>query len=68
MANYSSFGMGGVSHPSQHYAVELLEPNRVRGLGKQLNYITTGKEIVMVKHLRKWVWVFTQEMVGSTIG
>ena len=24
MANYSSFGMGGVSHPSQHYAVKLL--------------------------------------------
>ena len=30
MANYSSFGMGGVSHPSQHYAVKLLEPNRVK--------------------------------------
>jgi aminotransferase len=29
MANYSSFGMGGVSHPSQLYAVELLEPSRV---------------------------------------
>ena len=29
MANYSSFGMGGVSHPSQHYAVKLLEPSRV---------------------------------------
>lgn len=29
MANYSSFGMGGVSHPSQHYAIELLEPRRV---------------------------------------
>jgi len=29
MANYSSFGMGGVSHPSQHYAVMLLEPSRV---------------------------------------
>ena len=29
MANYSSFGMGGVSHPSQHYAVKLLEPGRV---------------------------------------
>ena len=30
MSNYSSFGMGGVSHPSQHYAVKLLEPNRVK--------------------------------------
>ena len=29
LSNYSSFGMGGVSHPSQHYAVKLLEPNRV---------------------------------------
>ena len=30
MSNYSSFGMGGVSHPSQNYAVKLLEPNRVK--------------------------------------
>lgn len=29
MSNYSSFGMGGVSHPSQHYATALLEPGRV---------------------------------------
>lgn len=29
MSNYSSFGMGGVSHPSQMYAAELLEPTRV---------------------------------------
>ncbi len=29
LANFSSFGMGGVSHPSQHYAVKLLEPGRV---------------------------------------
>ena len=29
LANYSSFGMGGVSHPSQLYAVKLLEPGRV---------------------------------------
>lgn len=29
LANYSSFGMGGVSHPSQLYAVELFEPARV---------------------------------------
>lgn len=30
LSNYSSFGMGGVSHPSQHYAVKLLELNRVK--------------------------------------
>jgi len=30
MANYSSFGMGGVSHPSQLYAVKLLDPERVK--------------------------------------
>ncbi|MCK5941884.1 MAG: pyridoxal phosphate-dependent aminotransferase [Planctomycetes bacterium] len=29
LANFSSFGMGGVSHPSQLYAVELLERQRV---------------------------------------
>jgi aminotransferase len=29
LANFSSFGMGGVSHPSQLYAVKLLEPGRV---------------------------------------
>lgn len=29
LSNFSSFGMGGVSHPSQHYAVALLEPARV---------------------------------------
>ena len=29
MSNYSSFGMGGVSHPSQLYAVKLFEPERV---------------------------------------
>ena len=29
LSNFSSFGMGGVSHPSQQYAVELLEPDRV---------------------------------------
>lgn len=34
LSNYSSFGMGGVSHLSQSYAVALLEPNRVR-LAKQ---------------------------------
>lgn len=30
MANFSSFGMGGVSHPSQLYAVKLLEQARVQ--------------------------------------
>ena len=30
LANFSSFGMGGVSHPSQLYAVKLLEPSRVK--------------------------------------
>jgi aspartate/methionine/tyrosine aminotransferase len=30
LSNYSSFGMGGVSHPSQLYAVKLLEPTRVK--------------------------------------
>lgn len=30
LANYSSFGMGGVSHPSQHYAIKLLNPSRVK--------------------------------------
>lgn len=29
LANFSSFGMGGVSHPSQLYAAQLLEPRRV---------------------------------------
>jgi aspartate/methionine/tyrosine aminotransferase len=28
LGNFSSFGMGGVSHPSQCYALELLEPER----------------------------------------
>jgi len=30
LANFSSFGMGGVSHPSQLYAVKLFEPSRVK--------------------------------------
>jgi len=29
LSNFSSFGMGGVSHPSQLYAVKLFEPGRV---------------------------------------
>ena len=36
MSNYSSFGMGGVSHPSQHYAVKLLESNRVKKARKAI--------------------------------
>lgn len=28
LGNFSSFGMGGVSHPSQRYALDLLEPKR----------------------------------------
>merc|ERR1719203_594138 len=28
LQNFSSFGMGGVSHPSQLYAVKLFEPER----------------------------------------
>ncbi|MDG1525940.1 MAG: pyridoxal phosphate-dependent aminotransferase [Candidatus Thalassarchaeaceae archaeon] len=40
MANYSSFGLGGVSHPSQLYAVKLLEPERVKQARKavELHY------------------------------
>lgn len=30
LANFSSFGMGGVSHPSQLYAVKLMEPARLK--------------------------------------
>merc|ERR1740117_2304208 len=30
LSNYSSFGMGGVSHPSQLYAVKLMEPSRLK--------------------------------------
>ncbi len=29
LGNFSSFGMGGVSHPSQRYALELLQEDRV---------------------------------------
>ena len=29
LGNFSSFGMGGVSHPSQRYALALLDPSRV---------------------------------------
>lgn len=36
LSNFSSFGMGGVSHPSQHYAVKLLEPNRVKQARKAI--------------------------------
>ena len=36
ISNYSSFGMGGVSHPSQHYAVKLLESTRVKKARKAI--------------------------------
>jgi len=29
LGNFSSFGMGGVSHPSQRYALELFDPTRI---------------------------------------
>ena len=29
LGNFASFGMGGVSHPSQNFAVKLLEPERL---------------------------------------
>lgn len=40
LSNYSSFGMGGVSHPSQMYAVELLKPDRLKKVRKavQIHY------------------------------
>ena len=34
LGNFSSFGMGGVSHPSQCYAVELLHPDRTPSVRK----------------------------------
>ena len=36
MSNFSSFGMGGVSHLSQHYAVKLLESARVKKARKAI--------------------------------
>jgi len=30
LQNFSSFGMGGVSHPSQHYAIALFEKERIK--------------------------------------
>jgi aspartate/methionine/tyrosine aminotransferase len=37
LSNFSSFGMGGVSHPSQLYAVELLERRRVAQARKAID-------------------------------
>jgi aspartate/methionine/tyrosine aminotransferase len=37
LSNFSSFGMGGVSHPSQLYAVELLERERVAQARKAID-------------------------------
>ena len=36
LGNFSSFGMGGVSHPSQCYALELLAPARVEQVRKSI--------------------------------
>jgi aminotransferase len=36
LSNFSSFGIGGVSHLSQKYAVKLLEPNRVKQARKAI--------------------------------
>ena len=37
LSNFSSFGMGGVSHPSQMYAVELLRSERVAQAREAVN-------------------------------
>ena len=34
LGNFSSFGMGGVSHPSQCYALELMAPRRIEQVRK----------------------------------
>ena len=39
--NYSSFGMGGVSRPSQLYVTELLEKNRVSEAKRAINHYYT---------------------------
>ena len=68
MANYSSFGMGGVSHPSQHYAVKLLEPSRVEKARLLLSNITIGNAKGTAKHSKRWGLVCTPVMEDSTIG
>ena len=68
MANYSSFGMGGVSHPSQHYAVELLEPDRVRRARKAVEQHYNWQRKRYGQAFEEMGLGFTREMVGSTIG
>ena len=36
LGNFSSFGMGGVSHPSQCYALQLMEENRIEQVRKAI--------------------------------
>jgi len=36
LGNFSSFGMGGVSHPSQCYALELMAPGRIEQVRKAI--------------------------------
>ncbi len=51
LSNYSSFGMGGVSHPSQLYAVALMEKVRLKQARKaielhynwQVNHLCTSR-------------------------
>ena len=42
LANYSSFGMGGVSHLSQQYAMKLLESSRVKKARKAVEEMGLG--------------------------
>ena len=41
--NYSSFGMGGISRPSQLYVADLLEPARVRQARNAVNAFFTSQ-------------------------
>ena len=69
MANYSSFGMGGVSHPSQHYATKLLEPKRVQKARRAVEqHYNWQRERYGRAFEERWVWAYTLAMVGSTIG
>ena len=68
LSNFSSFGMGGVSHPSQHYAVKLLEPSRVEKARKAVEEHYNWQRAGMVRHSRKWGLECTLAMVASTTG
>ena len=59
MANYSSFGMGGVSHPSQHYAVKLLEPSRVEKARVAVEQHYNWQRERVAKHSKRWGLVCT---------